>query len=236
MFCGVSTPISELIIALADELRVPGVLTNLCCAKKSDEVRRVREHLLESLLHRVAERQFGVTAVELRRTASATLKVTTSRFPGRTLPDLAIHCDNRVHFVELKSNRVDYPRDDNVCEGAIKSFLHEHGHTGSAPSEVEQDLIKLACYPQLSPRVGTCVLVMIDAYADASRSWSTFLKDPDQWRARMRTTFVQGWATQTCQNVTVLPIVDVALWARLIVCPVPPWLPSSTHGPSSLPS
>lgn len=234
MIRGVSTSVAELLTELSDELRTPGVLTNLCCAKGLNEVRKVREHLLESLLHRVAESRFGATAVGLRRTASAALGVTTSRFPGRTLPDLAVHFDNRVHFMELKSNRVDYPRDDNVFEGAIKSFLHEHGQVGSAPWEVEQDLIKLACYPQLSPRVGDCVLLMVDAFVDVSRSWSTCLQDPSSWRARMRTTLVQGWANLICHNVTVLPVVDVNIQARLIVCPVPAWRPSTNPATGSL--
>jgi hypothetical protein len=184
----------------------------------------VREMILEGLAYAVMLEVFGETSVVARRPIAETLGLRGAPFPGQSRPDIAVRYEEKIHVCELKSNRTDYKRFDRVFDNkAFRAYLQTIGDGGQVPWEVEQDLIKLRLYPRLSDNIGSCLFVMVDAYADVSQSWTRVFEDPDVFRATMRTQLVRGWADELLQNTSVEYLETGGVKARLITCVVRAW-------------
>ena len=192
--------------------------------KQTSKTYDVREIGLEDLAQDVVIAAFGPGSVVTRRAIGDTLGVRSASFPGRAMPDIAVRHAGKLHVLELKSSRVDYSRFDNVFDSApFKKFLSGVGDAGRIPWEVEQDLIKLSLYPRLSEDVGSCVLLMVDAYEGPGRSWTAAFGSPAVFRETMRTQLVQGWADTLLRTTMIESLAIGAAKARLITCVVPPW-------------
>ena len=140
------------------------------------------------------------------------------------MPDIVVRHGGKTHILELKSSRIDYSRFDNVFEGAaFKEFLRKAGDAGRVPLEVEQDLIKLSLYPQLSVDVGSCLFLMIDAYDGPGRSWTTVFQSSAGFRETMRTQLAQSWADTLLRSTTIELLEAGGARARLITCVVRAW-------------
>ena len=127
--------------------------------------------------------------------------------------------DGAFHVCELKSSRIDYNRFDNVFDShLLQDYLASRGHDGSSPWEVEQDLIKLRLFHQLSDRVASCLFLMVDAYAGPARSWTAVFSDVDTFRPTMRTDLVRGWAQDLLSATAIESVVAGPAEARIIAC------------------
>jgi hypothetical protein len=83
---------------------------------------------------------------------------------------------------------------------------------------VEQDLIKLHLYRDLSERIGCCIFLMLDAYAGEGRSWTKVFEDRDLFVETMRTQIVKRWVDKILQDTRIHRIDSEKATARLIVC------------------
>ena len=118
-------------------------------------------------------RRFGAARVTVRKQIRTTLSLRGHPFPARTQPDIVIECGESIHTGELKSSRTDYNRFDSVFDSkSFRAHLQRRAHSGANPWEVEQDLINLRLYKDLSPRVGSCLFLMVDADTGSGRSWT----------------------------------------------------------------
>ena len=148
----------------------------------------VRECLLEDLAETVMVAAFGRAQLRMRKQVRATLGLTTRQFPDTSQPDIAVLQPLRTHFCELKSNRTDYGRFDDVFDSkTFQDFLVTTGDEAARPYEVEQDLIKLSLYPKLaSGRVGSCLFLMVDAFP-GGESWADVFASIDTFTRKLRT-------------------------------------------------
>src|SRR5262249_96305 len=120
----------------------------------------VREGALEYVVHELLAGSFGPATVKLRKQIGATLGLRRAPFPGRSVPDIALHIDKIIHICELKSSRADYNRFDSVFDSKpFREYLQSLGYSGQDPWEVEQDIIKPRLYQNLSEKVGSCLFV-----------------------------------------------------------------------------
>lgn len=172
-------------------------LATLCGPKAGVGKHDVREVMLEDLAREMMTACFGRGSVKVRRPIGETLGIGHAPFPARAMPDIALVLDDSVHVCELKSSRTDYNRfDDIFVSRDFQAYLASRGHSSAAPWEVEQDLIKLRLFFELSDRVKSCVFVMVDAYAGRGRSWTAAFSDRDSFVTTMRTELVRGWANE----------------------------------------
>jgi hypothetical protein len=161
--------------------------------------------------------------VTVRRRIGSTLGLRNPPFPANAQPDVVLRRGGRVHVCEVKSGRTDYGRFDCVFESKpFQRYLADAGHTGAAPWEVEQDLIKLNLFPRLSNEVSSCVFLMVDAYTGTGRSWTKVFTDLTSFRATMRTALVQDLGQELLARTVILPLRSEHLDARLIACAVRP--------------
>jgi hypothetical protein len=210
-------PTAGMIRGLASSPDLGGIV-----GPKQSSVRAVRENRLEELIFELVRGSFSPGSVIIRQQAGRTLGASPSQFPGRAIPDLAIHCEGRVHFLEVKSSRTDYPRFDDVCDSKpMQLFLGEMGDSGVRPFEVEQDLIKLGMLPGLSDRVGVCLFFMLDAYTGLGRSWTDVFLDPVLFRSTMRTEFIRSRAETIIASTLIERIQNGGREVRVIVSAVP---------------
>lgn len=211
-------PIDEVVARLC----AGDTLSQIVAARPTGRRRDVREHLFESLLSETMIAAFGVSAVMLRKQAQIALGLRNTPFPGSLLPDIMVKHNDIVHFCEAKSNRVDYARFDNVLEaGSMRKFLEEQGHTGLAPWEVEQDLIKLHTYPRIDRRVGSCLFLMIDAYRGPGQSWTKLFTDLQAFERMVRTKLVRSISPELIDSTTIIPLHGREVQANLIVSRIP---------------
>jgi hypothetical protein len=186
----------------------------------------VRENILEDITRDVMIRQFGEDRVTMRKQIGATLRLQSRPFPSRSRPDLVVLCNSFFHICELKSSRTDYGRFDYVIDSRpFQQHLKSCGHTGGDPWEVEQDLIKLHLYKSLSPRVGSCLFLMVDAYEGSGHSWTRVFEKKQSFLETMRTDLVKGWADRLLDATRIEPLVTQSASARLITCTVHSWKP-----------
>ena len=161
---------------------------------------------------------FGSSNVFTRKPIASTLGLGTTAFPARCLPDVAVRYKGRIHICEVKSSRVEYPRFDNVLDSkGFRDHLASRGHRGAAPWEVEQDILKLRLFGELSKDVGTCLLLFVDAFR-GKRSWTAAFHDPATFRATVRTDIVKAWSEGLIAATTVVPIRAAGADAQLIAC------------------
>jgi hypothetical protein len=167
--------------------------------------------------------RFGRQRVKVRKPIGETLGLRNAAFPARSSPDLVVDVDDAFHVCELKSSRTDYNRFDNVFDSRpFRDYLVSRGHDGSPPWEVEQDLIKLRLFHQLSDRVASCLFLMVDAYAGSGHSWTAVFSDVDTFLSTMRTDLVRGWAQDIWSATTIESVVAGPAEARIIACMVRP--------------
>jgi len=206
---------------IAEELSRGTVLADLCQCRVQGIKFNTRERLLESLVRQIISRDQRATSVTVQRSIGKMVGIESSVFPARTRPDVAMLRDGRVHICELKSTRVDYSRFDCVFESQpLARYLSGAGHTGADPWEVEQDLLKLSRFAQLSSQVGSCLFLMVDAYSGTGRSWSNVFSSVAEFRRMMRTDAIRDAAEVLVSNTQIFPIRSAALEARIIVCSV----------------
>ncbi len=194
--------------------------------KQTSKPRDVRECRIEALAQEVMNETFGEDSVVTRGAIKNTLDLRNAPFPGRAIPDIAVHHAGQTHVLELKSSRVNDNRFDKVFDSVpFKKFLSDIRDTGREPWEVEQDLIKLSLYPRLSDRVGNCMFLMVDAYEGAGRSWTSAFGSPAEFKKTMQTNLVQSWADTLLHTTRIESLETGTAKARLITCVVPPWMP-----------
>ncbi|WP_337171391.1 hypothetical protein [Gemmatimonas aurantiaca] len=157
-----------------------------------------------------------IERAELRQT----LGISTQAFPARSRPDLVVQRGDRFHILEVKSSKADDRRSQCVLGKPFRVHLENRGHTGPAPWEVEQDLIKLELFAELSPAVESCMFLMVDAYVGSGPWWSDVFSSVELFRTTMRTQFVKESAARFLANTVVEPIVSADCKARLIMCEV----------------
>ena len=206
---------------IRERLSDSDVLFSLCGPRDSTRKFDTRELAFESLMHDVMSQQAGVSNVEIRKRIDGRLGLRRDEFPSRAFPDVVTVCDDTIHICELKSSRTDYSRFDCVFGSVpFRQYLVELGHDGKDPWEVEQDLIKLRRFAQLSPSVGCCLFLMVDAYSGRGRSWTQVFSDLDVFRSTMRTGLVREWGEELLTSTVIEPIQTAQLSARLIACAV----------------
>lgn len=195
-------PISALVTRLKGDH-----LAQLIAPRQNRPGHDVRENLLESLVEEVMVDAFERENVFLRKPVRAILGLQDAPFPASALPDIAVRRDGQIRFCELKSNRVDYARFDNVFESKpFRAYLGSIGDGGAVPWEVEQDLIKLHLYKSLAPTVGSCLFLMIDAYAGSGLSWSQVFQSRARFLETMQTKLIRSLADQLLAATTITPL------------------------------
>lgn len=207
--------------AVVEALRQNDTLAHIVGARRDVDGHDVRENSFERLVDGIMRQEFGDEHVVLRKPVRSTLGLTDRRFPDTAQPDIAVRSGGKTHFCELKSSRVDYARFDDVLDSkAFLACLEGLGHRGAAPWEVEQDLIKLRLFGELSREVGSCVFVMLDAYSGPGRSWTACFSDRRTFEATVRTALVRGWASELLAATRIQPVSATGATANLIVCEV----------------
>jgi len=203
------------------KLQAGDALAQLVQAKKQVMGHDVRENSLEAIVQSVLTEALGESAVVMRKQVRSVLRLGDQQFPGTSIPDVALVHGGKMHFCELKANRIDYDRFDCVLDSKpFRAFLESVDHRGPDPWEVEQDLIKLHLYEGLSDDVGSCLFLMVDAYRGGGRSWTRAFENRDGFIATMRTKLVQDWANRLLRSTRVLPLRSDGASASLIVCEV----------------
>jgi hypothetical protein len=186
----------------------------------------VREYILEAIVQDTLIQQFGIDNVTVRKQIGTTLAMRERPFPARTMPDIAVKHSGLIHIAEVKSNRTDYRRFDNVFDSRpFRAYLNSCGHSGGDPWEVEQDLIKLRLYKELSPLVGSCLFLMVDAYEGSRISWTNVFESRHTFLETMRTDLVKGWTDKLLVSTRIEPLKAQGASARLITCAVHSWNP-----------
>lgn len=198
-------------------------LHQLVRPRREDVKPDTREYLLENLAQDILEQQFGKDRVFARQQIGPTLKLEGRPFPAYSYPDVAAVYQNRLHIAELKSNRTDYGRFDNVFDSRpFQEYLNSQGDSGAVPWEVEQDLIKLHLYKGLSRWVGSCLFVMVDAYQGSERSWTDIFSNRQLFEETMQTGVVRGLADRLLKETRIEHLITQGAAARLITCAVHP--------------
>jgi hypothetical protein len=206
--------------ALICELTKGDSLDKLVCRGGQSGRHDKREHQLEDVFGDILIGQFRRSKVIKRKRINDTLGVTSACFPGACIPDVVLSRDGLMHICELKSNRIDYPRDDQELTPTFRAYLNSIGHRGSPPREVEQDLIKLHLYATLSPNVGSCLFLMVDAYQGGGRLWTGAFSTSYGFLQTMRTALVRSWADRLLTSTQLVPLRCSDTSATLIVCEV----------------
>ena len=85
---------------------------------------------------------------------------------------------------------------------------------------MEQDLIKLRLFSELSLHVASCLFLMVDSYAGNGRSWAHLFQDLEEFKAKMCTRLVRDWAPELLSATIVEKVVTPRLQATLNVCEV----------------
>ncbi len=207
--------------SICERLSDSDVLVSLCGPRNSTRKFDTRELAFESLMQDVMSQQAGVTNVEIRKRIGGHFGLRRDEFPCHTFPDVLTVCGDTIHICELKSSRTDYSRFDCVFGSVpFRQYLVDMGHDGKDPWEVEQDLIKLRRFAQLSPSVGSCLFLMVDAYSGTGRSWTRVFSELELFCSTMRTKLVREWAEELLTSTVIYPIQTERLSARLIACAV----------------
>lgn len=211
---------------LKKQLEEGSVLYQLTQPRRVTQGHDIREHALEHIAREVMIRQFGNNHVIVRKQIGNILKLRERPFPAKTMPDISVEHQYMVHIAELKSSRTDYNRFDNVFDSRpFRKYLESCNHTGGAPWEVEQDLIKLHLFQDLSPRVGSCLFLMVDAYEGSGRSWTNVFANRRAFLETMRTDMVKDFADKLLDVTRIEPLEAKGASARLITCVVHSWKP-----------
>lgn len=185
----------------------------------------MREKSLENAVHNVMASAFGKEHVIKTRNIGSSLGLGSRLFPATAQPDIVAYQDNHFHICELKSSRTDYSRFDCVFESKpFRAYLQALGYDGKNPWEVEQDLIKLHLYKKLAANVGSCLFVMVDAYAGGGRSWTKVFESKQNFMETMRTELVKGLADTIFDRTTIREIQSEGAKARLIIIEMHPWI------------
>ena len=209
--------------ALVNRLQ-SGDLEGLVAPRQATTKHDVRENLLEEQACSVMIETFGQRSVSLRKQAKMVLGHPDAPFPGGAQPDISLRHGGLVHFCELKSNRVDYGRFDNVFESKpFRTFLQSIGDGDAVPWEVEQDLIKLHQYKSLAPTVGSCLFLLIDAYRGSGLTWSQVFQSRAFFLETMRTRFIRALAEQLLAATRIVPMRAPNASANLILTLVHSW-------------
>lgn len=186
----------------------------------------VRENILEDIMREVMIEQFGSYRVTVKKQIGTILGLRERSFPARTIPDVTVEHNGLIHISEVKSNRTDYSRFDNVFDSRpFQKYLESVGDAGRIPWEVEQDLIKLKLFKDLSSRVGSCLFIMVDAYGGPGSSWTRVFSSRRSFLNTMRTDLVKGWADKLLTATRIEPLEAQSASARLITCTVHSWKP-----------
>jgi hypothetical protein len=219
-------PLPWPIDTLVNRLQEGSVLYNLTQHRRAVRGHDVRENALEELVQDVMQRQFGSKRVTAGKQIGTTLKLQNRPFPAKTRPDVTVDHLGKVHICELKSNRIEYGRFDNVFDSRpFQNYLRSVGDAGKVPWEVEQDLIKLHQFKSLSPRVGSCIFIMLDAFEGSGRSWTQVFASKRAFLDTMRSDLVKGWADKLLGATRIVPLEARNASARLITCVVHSWKP-----------
>ena len=206
---------------IREQLCTGGVLGKLCKAREPAEKNARREQILEDLVQAVVEAEYGSDRVYVRRGIGHVLGVGNPGFPATKQPDVVLRLGGEFHVCELKASRTDYARRDDVFDSQpFRTFLQSQGHRGRWPWEVEQDLIKLRLFLQLSNRVSSCVFLMVDAYSGAGTSWAEVFGSAGLLRRTMRTDSIRGIADELVSATRIDEISADSMKARVIACAV----------------
>jgi hypothetical protein len=214
-------PIDELITALCEN----NLLAELVKPRDASRKRDSREHLLEDTAERVMRNSFDPKHIHTRRSLKTLLNLEAGIYPATCKPDIAIEYADHLHICEIKSGRLDYNRFDNVVDTGCRTYLMSIAHDGPPPWEVEQDILKLRRFRELSSRVGSCVLVLIDVpmTGPRARSWFDAFSSAVRFEEIMRTKRVRSWATDLLARTRIIELCAGNAKAQLIVCEVVPW-------------
>ena len=206
---------------IRNRLLTGATLWELCQSRTTTRKVDTREFSLEHLVRDVLIEALGEQHVMVRKQIGSTLGLPRVKFPTRARPDIVIAMDGKFHICELKSSRIGYSRFDCVFDSAsFREYLFKQGHEGTSPWEVEQDLIKLRRFSELTDTVGSCIFLMIDAYAGHGRSWSKVFSDIDVFTNTMRTNLVRQWGEELLASTSIVPIRTAQAEATMIVCEV----------------
>lgn len=204
--------------ALVEKIAEGDFLYALCKRKTPDEGRAVREHLLEARIAAALRSLQQATSVHVREQVCTTLNINSAEFPSKCMPDIVWKIDSSFHICEVKSNLISDSRAYAVVGKSLRHHLGLVGHAGRDPTEVEQDLIKLALFRKLSSSVGTCILLFVDAYGGKGLSWRKVFSDRTEFFRVMRTDHIRDNADAILSSTEILPVVTPQMSASVIVC------------------
>lgn len=219
------------IAALRDRLLEGDLLWRLCRKKDADDgPRATREHLLErAFIDVLSERRGnGVDRVLHDQQLAQVLDRDGIGFFGSCEVDVAFLANERWHLCEVKSSKVNYRRNDSVVGKGMGRWLEDNAFPCKTLHEIEQDYIRLLHYPSTSPKIGSCLFVLVDAFEREPSLWANRLGDWGTFSAFMRSPWTKASAERLTAATTVVPLETERMKARLIVCEI--YACSSTPG------
>lgn len=196
------------------------LLHALCGPRRSDRKFDTRENILEQIMSGLTRQSFPFAELSERTAAYKSIAISRQTFLGRTMPDLVLKIDGRLHVLELKANKVDDNRSQCVVGKRLREFLDASGDENVAPYEVEQDLIKLQLFASISDRVDTATLLIIDAYRGRGLKWSRIFSDADSLAGAMETRAMKLAAPSLVRSTSITALSGSNCDADLIVCQV----------------
>jgi len=208
-------------------LVIDDVLWDLCGPRVQNGAFDRREHILEDLASAIVRERFPAAVIGERVLARKIFGLPSGKFPAQTKPDLVIELHQRLHVLEVKASKTDDNRSQCELTSPFREYLAARGHTGRAPREVEQDLIKLQLFLEISPRVDTCAFLMVDAYRGKRLKWSTVFSDASLFAETMRTDFMKQAAASLVAATKITAVRTSRCEADLIICNVASRLPAS---------
>ena len=207
-----------LVDALVEKIAAGDFLYALCKRKTPDEGRAVREHMLEALIAAALRPLEETASLHVREQICTTLNVNSAAFPSKCMPDIVWEIDGSFHICEVKSNLISHSRAYEVVGKSLRHHLDLVGHAGRDPTEVEQDLIKLALFRKLSRSIGTCILLFVDAYDGNGLSWRNVFSDRTEFLRVMRTDHIRDKADAILSSTEILSAITPQMSANVIVC------------------
>ena len=206
------------VAALVEKIAAGDFLHALCKRKTPDEGRAVRELPLEALVVALLRPLHQTASLHVREQICTTLNINSAAFPTKCMPEIVWKIDGSFHICEVKSNLVSDSRAYSVVGKSLRNHLAVVGRDGRDPTEVEQDLIKLALFRKLSSGVGTCILLFVDAYGGNGLSWRKVFSDRTEFLRVMRTDHIRDNADAILSSTEILPAITPQMSASVIVC------------------
>lgn len=208
---------------LRDRLCSGDVLWELCRSKSSGERSRAsREKILEQVGLDVLRTTFGSANARGPQRLADTLGLPADGFLPTRQVDLACFSGGRWHLCEVKSSRVDYSRHHGEVGAEARRWFESVGFPVKSLNEVEQDLVRLLHFPSVSPLVGSCLLIMVDAFQRDSGLWQRRLTDQATFSEFMRSPWVREASQRLTAATAVVPLRSETMTATMIVCEVHP--------------